>query len=263
MLDRSLQTEDVMKTDAPEQPDLRALSPVNLAKIYCTVLDINDKLQIDPTPTVYIDLQFRNITKALGGRFNVVDYRLDALAYLKNRGVVENHDCTPLSHMVGDVVKVTMNIPRFQEFKRQITAVYKENGREAGLADKPSEQIEKRHETQKDTDVVYEVKLTPAREILINGFLLAKLDFNSENDNIFSYIYENPNRTIGIEELAKQLGGVPPKKPLHKIIENCGFTLELKKLFFNISKTSIYFRNPIRRKELEQMGLGRLKLRCR
>ena len=116
-----------MKIAAAERPNLRILSPVNLAKIYCTVLDIDDKLQITPSSTVCIDLQFRNVPRALG-RFNVVDYRLDALTYLKNCGVVEKHDCTPLSHMAGDYINVTVDIPRFQEFKTQITAAYKESG---------------------------------------------------------------------------------------------------------------------------------------
>jgi len=107
--------------------------------------------------------------------------------------------------------------------------------------------------------IVYEVKLE-GREVLLNEFLLTRLDFNSENDNIFKHLYEHPNQTISVTELEKQLGDTPRKKPLHKIVENLGFTREIKRAFFDISKSSIRFRNPLTTKDLEQLGISRLRL---
>ena len=113
---------------------------------------------------------------------------------------------------------------------------------------------------EQSVDAVYEVKYTQAREILINGFLLAKLDFNSENDNVFDHLYKNPNKTVSITELEKRLGDAPLKKSPHKIVENLGFTQALKKAFFDISKGAIRFRKQITRSELQELGIAWLRI---
>jgi len=59
--------------------------------------------------------------------------------------------------------------------------------------------------------------------------------------------------------LEKSIGGTITKN-LHKIIENLGFKREFKKAFFNISKNDIFFRNPLKQKELDDLGISRLKL---
>ena len=246
--------------------DLDQITPLTLAKVCLTILDISEKLEASGQPTMNIYARFQYTSPFFPQSFIPSDYRKDALDYMKNKGIVTSYKITYFAANGGDasVIAVTVDIPKFQEFKARACAVYVAKERELAPPQAPKEVPKPQPvDPESNTDVVYEVKFTSAREILINGFLLTKLDFNSENDNIFDHIFRNPNKLIGIGELKPSLGGADPKKALSKIIENCGFTRELKKLFFNISKTSVFFRNPIRRKDLDDSGLGRLKLQRR
>lgn len=249
-----------------KQDNLEALSLLTLAKIHNTVLDIDDKLQIDPGPEVQITPTFRDHLHSILGQFNHLEFREDALKYLKRVGVISSYYPVRLDpalfadHRSG--VRVTVDVQRFREFKPRIAKEYHIKAKEAAPASaRTSEQADKRDQQDgnQQTDAVYEVKFTAAREIWINGFLLSQLDFNSENDNVFKYLYENPNKTISSTELEKQLGGDSLKKSLHKIVENLGFTREIKHAFFAISKNSIQFRNPITKKELEELGVSWLR----
>lgn len=111
-----------------------------------------------------------------------------------------------------------------------------------------------------NSDVVYEITYTKAREILLNKmFQLAKLDFDSENDLVFNFLYEHPHQKITKKELEE---GIKRKitKEFNKIVENLGFKGELRKVFFSVSGSSIYFRNPITQKDLDDFGISRIKL---
>ncbi len=108
--------------------------------------------------------------------------------------------------------------------------------------------------------IAYEVKYSDkVREILINNFLLAKPDFNSENDNVFSYLYRNANRAVKIEELEQHIGG-KLKKTIHNILRDLGFTGNFTKTFFSASKNGVIFRNPITYQDLKELGINRLKI---
>jgi len=46
----------------------------------------------------------------------------------------------------------------------------------------------------KDTDIAYQITYTPKREIIINNnFLVGNPAFDSENDQVFKFLYESPN----------------------------------------------------------------------
>ena len=108
-------------------------------------------------------------------------------------------------------------------------------------------------------DPVYEVKYSEkTREILINNFLLANPDFDSENERVFTYLYTHPNQRIDLKQLEKYSGRLT--KTLHKIVENLGFTKNLKRVFFDVSKTGVRFRNPVTKKDLEELRIPYLKL---
>jgi hypothetical protein len=111
-----------------------------------------------------------------------------------------------------------------------------------------------------ESGIEYTIVYTPAREILVNGILLSKPDFDSENERVFSYLYEHPNNKITVVEIERETGN-PLTKDFDKIIENLGFKGDLRKAFFNVSKNTILFRNHITKHELEQMGITRLRLR--
>lgn len=108
---------------------------------------------------------------------------------------------------------------------------------------------------------VYEVQYSEVtREILINGFLVAKPDFERENERFFTYVFNKPNKRISkkeIEDYYKE----KLTKTFHKIAENLGFTGNFKKAFFDISSKGIRFRNPVTKKDLDSLGIKYLTLK--
>ena len=83
-----------------------------------------------------------------------------------------------------------------------------------------------------------------SREILINGKPIARPNFDGENDLVFNYLILNPNQKFTrkqIEEAVKS----KLRKSLSKIVENLGFKKDLRKIFFNVSSSSIQFNNPV------------------
>lgn len=112
---KSTQTEDVMKQSHEEigpTYNLDSLSQANLEKIHGTVMDIEDKLQVNPDPTVEIDWRLRNQPKALEG-LDDLECRIDALTFLQNWGVIQNHNCNKLTPMIGEPIWVSVNIPEY------------------------------------------------------------------------------------------------------------------------------------------------------
>ncbi|MFH1827028.1 MAG: hypothetical protein ABH812_01170 [bacterium] len=112
----------------------------------------------------------------------------------------------------------------------------------------------------KSSDILFEITYTDGREVLLNKYILiANPDFESENDQVFDYLMKNPRRTIKLEEIEDKIGNNLAKS-LHKIIENLGFSGDLRKIFFNVSKNAIYFRNPVTKTDLQKLGMSRIKL---
>lgn len=119
----------------------------------------------------------------------------------------------------------------------------------------------KQTEKVKIKDPVYKLRYSEkTREILINNFLLAKPDFDRENERVFTYVYRNPNKRISVKEIERHYN-TKLVKSLHKILENLGFTGEFKKAFFDVSSKSIRFRNPVTKEDLEELGIRYLKLK--
>jgi len=100
-----------------------------------------------------------------------------------------------------------------------------------------------------------------SRRILLNGKkLLAKPNFCSENEMVFTYLYQNPGRRINIKELEEKATGEPIKKNLHEIIRDLRFKGDLAHIFFDVSKTSIRFRKSVASSELSALGLAKDKI---
>jgi hypothetical protein len=95
-------------------------------------------------------------------------------------------------------------------------------------------------------DILYQITYKEHdRKIKINNILIAKPDFDSENELFFTYVYKNPNKKIFLEELEKSTKHTY-KKRLLQIITDLKFTGTLKDTFFpGISKNSVKFINPI------------------
>lgn len=236
------------------QDDLERITPITLAKVCCTVLDISEKLEASGQPLLQINARFQHASPFFPQSFVPTQYRQDAFDYMKNKGVVMWFEITYLAGNGVDAsyIKLTIDIPKFQEFKARVCAVYTAK-EQAQFPPKPPEKPQPQADfSSSDTDVVYTVQLTGAREVLINNFQLTQMDFSGENEIVFTYIYEHANTPIPVSDLDKLMGSDGLKKKPRKIIENVGFTRELLKAFFDISKTNVCFHNPLRKEELQQ-----------
>jgi hypothetical protein len=98
------------------------------------------------------------------------------------------------------------------------------------------------------------------REVLLNDIIIiSKPNFNSVNDLVFNYLYNNPNKTITKSALERELN-TPITKRLHDIVQELGFKKELGKIFFSVSKTQIAFKNPITKQDLDDLGHPKFRL---
>ena len=115
-----------------------------------------------------------------------------------------------------------------------------------------------------EAETVYSITYTKAREIFLNDVvhnsvhLLAKPSFDSENDNVFNYLYEHPDQKFTKKQIEDgvQITGI---KSLHKIVENLGFQGDIKRVFFNVSEQSVQFRNSITREDLKNLHVDRIE----
>lgn len=99
-----------------------------------------------------------------------------------------------------------------------------------------------------------------SREILLNDFfLISKPDFDSENEQVFYYLYKNPNKTIRRGEMIEDLK-TSLTKDFSKIVENLKFKKGLRTAFFEVSSDSIKFINPVSRERLEALGIKNISI---
>lgn len=113
---------------------------------------------------------------------------------------------------------------------------------------------------QKNNEIAYEVTYNEKdRKILINNFLLAKVDFDSVNEWVFSYLYKNIGKKIAKDKLEKERGE-KIKKSLHDIVKDLGFTGDLKTLFFQASEKSIKFTKTITFQDLKDLKIDFIRI---
>lgn len=229
------------------------LSPVNKDKVWITIRDIEEAMEIfidGPPMKMEIPLLFHRRTSLVGDTANSGSARKDALLFLFQVEAIKVFEIKQRGQ--DNYVEVFPSPAEFNSFKDAVNGIY-------------TPQIQGTLSPKVETDaprdgIAYEVFYTPSREILLNNFLIGKPDFNGENDNVFGYLFKNPNVPVSLDDLGKALGGKPPKKALSKIIENLGFRGEMKAIFFSVSKTSIMFRNPITHEHLKDSNTPLLKL---
>jgi len=138
----------------------------------------------------------------------------------------------------------------------EIFSEYEEEYKKIAKAYQQSKQMEE----VKIKNPVYKITYSDkTRKILVNNFLLAKPDFFRENEVVFTYVYNNPNRRISLEEI-KEKTRYKITKSLPKILENLGFTGQLRKAFFDVSSKGIRLRNPVTKKDLKELGIKNLSL---
>lgn len=98
------------------------------------------------------------------------------------------------------------------------------------------------------------------REIRVDGALVGNPDLDSENDLVFGYVYKNPNRTIRLREIEDGIKQSVNKR-LTDIMRDVGFKGDLRRVFFKgVTKTSLYFVNPITKEYAEKNNLPKIDL---
>lgn len=105
------------------------LSQLNLEKIYALVLDIDDKIQVNPSPTITIGVdsintwKFKLLHGSMLSSFSrlVREFRKDALDYLKTIDVINDYKLD-----YTEYITITVDITKFQELKAEIVKIYAE-----------------------------------------------------------------------------------------------------------------------------------------
>jgi len=232
----------------------------NLEKVCHMVEDIDDIYQINlqdflqikmwtPTPE-YLEIlstSHYEIEEAW-------EYRQEALNFLKGINAITKYEIVGDYEDVEPMVNIYLNPDVFQQIKNILPSALRNK------TYLKTEEVETDANPVKDIGKpVYAISYTPAREIILNRFLLSKLNFDSENHAVFEYVYKHPNRDIPLAEIGKNLQGRELSKTLPKIVENWGFTGQLKKVFFDVSKSKIRFRNPVTNSDLRDLDIEHLR----
>lgn len=99
------------------------------------------------------------------------------------------------------------------------------------------------------------------QQIILNDiFLLVKPHFGSVNEMVFNYLYNNPNKVVNRAKLVKEATRENFTKRFHDIVQELGFKKDLKKAFFKVSKNDILFKNPVSKKDLDNLGIHKIKI---
>lgn len=148
-------------------------------------------------------------------------------------------------------------IQTYEKYRLAHNAIIRQRNqdRQDNLLDKITLEI-----PEADDDIVYTVSYSNiTRKIKVNGFLIANLNFDSDNEIIFDYLYQHPNTKVSRKDIeAKSKRSI--KKTMHKFVENIGFSGDLRRVFFEVSVDTIKLRNPVTRTMLKQIGIEELKL---
>ncbi|PIQ72345.1 hypothetical protein COV86_03475 [Candidatus Roizmanbacteria bacterium CG11_big_fil_rev_8_21_14_0_20_35_14] len=255
-----------------QKSKLKNLDWLNLLKTFDVCSDIDQQIQmtrntliaIPSFPYPYIG-RFLELFPydTIGTRKNYQKYRWEGAQYLLKQGVA-----IEVKSQVDDVlgygnIVVRIDPIKFDDFYKAIKAEFEKRKQKTDKIDKENVKDTPKQEATKKTDEkdepMYQITYTKQRQVLMNNAQIGKPDFNSENDLVFSFLYEHPNKRITREELEKAVGG-KLTKTLHKIVENLGFEGDTKEVFFSVSKNAIEFRNPITKKDLEEMKKPLIKL---
>ncbi len=236
---------------------------LNLLKVLDVCIDIDSQLQITKETRVTIPSfpypylgRFRDLFPfdSVATRKAYQQHRWVGAEYLEKEAIVTEarYKDDDLLGYADIIVKV--NISRFEDFYANIKQEFEKRKQKENTIDKKEVKAVSEHEPVNKTgeinEIVHQITYTKHRQILMNDDVqIGNPDFNSENDLVFSFLYENPNRRITVEEIENKIGG-KLTKTLHKIVENLGFEGDTKKLFFSVSKGVIEFRNPVTKKDL-------------
>lgn len=124
---------------------LENLDYINMLRVYDTVLDINEQIQLTNKTKVYIHLlpsliRFNVLFPAdtIGMRDKYCETRWDSLKYLKEQGVIEEFNHNNAFHRWETVVTISLKLSTFENFFGKIKDKYAEHNKAvAEKEDKP------------------------------------------------------------------------------------------------------------------------------
>lgn len=248
-----------------QKTSLKNLDYINMLRIYDVVLDINEQIQLTHKTTVYFPLipsfiRYRALFPAdtIGLRNEYCQNRLNSLIYLKEKGAIA--DFSQNAQNWDTTVTVSLILSKFDDFYKTMMAEYVKHNKAipAQLQDKKIDSKATAQIQQDQSKIIYKITFTTAREILLNGFQIAKPDFDSENEVVFSFLFKHPNKRHTLKDIETATGR-KLTKTLHKVIENLGFTGDIKKVFIDVNKDSVCLRNPITQDDLDKLGIKQIK----
>lgn len=238
--------------------NFNALVLTNQEKVWNTILDIEEKYQMNPKGCVRIPLPFPRGKLKASKHSDSGLARKESLDFLSNAKLIKHFQIDSLGTdevislgTTEGYVDVELDIERLRDFKRRIEKNYLRRD----IRDGHNQEMEGQRLIPRSKDVVFEVRFNDAREVFVNNRRLAKLNFDSENDRILSYLFQNANKTFRVRDLSSKIGGGPIKR-IHNFLDNLGFKGDLRKMFFSASKDSIRFHNPVTHERLHELGLS-------
>lgn len=187
------------------------------------------------------------------------DERFNILRKLEGERVLKDlrwpHDANNFAYFKkGDSYEVV-----FEKYKQE----YKEAAKDYQQQKVVEQEEQNKKSSNTKGNATYILKRTVDGIILLIGVLEVKISkprINSINDNVFNHLLKNPNRFVKKSELKEKACSGEMPKDLHKTLENLGFKGSLRDAFFKVSSSEILLRNPVTQKQLEELGIDKIKL---
>lgn len=237
-------------------PPIEKLTRINFLRIFNLLSNL--EAQYNLTNETNIPIHFVSIQillSELNSLHNEVQHSYTSeLNYLERMGVGRLSEYTVEKEFTGITVVekpkgfilFTLDIKKFQE-----------------LLTKAKELYNSKQKANAVSEIGAEITFNNANEIWINiagkkREKLARPDVNSENGEVFEYLYNHPNNKHSKTEIEQAIN-MNINKSLHKIVENLGFTGDIRKAFFAVGKDSICFRNPLTIKQLAELEITDLQ----
>lgn len=237
-----------------KRSQIENLSDDNFDNVFEVLARIESELQLSQSEKFTINFvdSIRDVENYDSNDINeLIENNFKALGYLKNIGVIK-YFSTVANSLYAEII---LNATLFDDILTRAKNRKRHSSKDETSDPKDNIKVDG------NDKVLYEIRYSEqSREILVNNFLLKKLHSFSDNDAIFAYLYENANKVVSVKDI-KAGTKLTSIKDLNKFLENIGFTGELRKVFFKVSKDQVRFNNPVAKKDLEEIGISYLKLR--
>ena len=196
-----------------------------------------------------------------GDKVNHQSIRLDCLTYLKRNNAIIDFKINETSDksLTDTLIEVETRFAGLEVFTGKLF----ETRAGKSLINTPNREVESLNDIdvhKKQNKIIYQITYSMNNEIFLNDKIrLGKPNLGSENEAVMEYLISNPNKKITKKDIEDKKE-ITIGKDFHKIVENLGFTGDLRKIFFKISKSTILFRNPITEADFEKLGIPPLEI---